>query len=289
MNRRAALGLLTGAAGALLASDALSDDSPGDAPAAPKPPGRLKQSVCRWCYGGLSLDELCQKSAAMGILSIDLLSEGDWATPKKYGLTCAMANGPGGIPDGWNTISNHDKLTQEAERLLPLVKAAGLPNMIVFSGNRRGISDSEGLKNCALGLKRIVPLAEQLGVTLCMELLNSKRDHHDYQCDHTARGVNLAQEIGSERFKLLYDIYHMQIMEGDVIATIQENIQHIGHFHTGGVPGRNEIDETQELNYHRIAKAIADANYEGFVAHEFIPKRDPMTSLKQAVGIFTIG
>jgi hydroxypyruvate isomerase len=287
--RRAALGLMAGAAGTLLASaDAAEKPTEQTADAASKPPGRLKQSVCRWCYGGMSLDDLCKNAVAMGILSIDLLSENEWDAVKKYGLTCAMANGPSGIADGWNRPADHDKLVKESERLLPLVKAAGLPNMIVFSGNRRGLPDDEGLKNCAVGLKRIMPLAESLGVNVCMELLNSKRDHHDYQCDHTAWGVNLAKEIGSDRFKLLYDIYHMQIMEGDVIATIRENIRYLGHFHTGGVPGRNEIDETQELNYHRIAQAIADSGYQGYVAHEFIPKRDPMTSLRQAVRIFTV-
>ena len=157
--------------------------------------------------------------------------------------------------------------------------------MIVFSGNRRGISDTEGLENCANGLKRITKRAEDLGVTLCMELLNSKRDHHDYQCDHTTWGVELVKRVGSPQFKLLCDIYHMQIMEGDVVSTIQENIPHIAHFHTGGIPGRNEIDETQELNYARVARAIADAGFQGFIAHEFVPKRDPMTSLRQAVQI----
>jgi hydroxypyruvate isomerase len=287
LSRREVVAGLTGVAGAAFINRAKAEEklSP-DAEAAKA--GRLKQSVCRWCYGSMPLDELCKNAVAMGIRSIDLLSENEWATLKPYGLTCAMPNGPGGIADGWNTPANHDKLVKESERLLPLVKAAGLPNMIVFSGNRRGLSDAEGLKNCATGLKRITPLAEELGVTLCMELLNSKRDHHDYQCDHTTWGVNLAKEIGADRFKLLYDIYHMQIMEGDVIATIRESIQYIGHFHTGGVPGRNEIDDTQELNYRRVAQAIADTGYKGYFAHEFIPKRDPMTSLRQAVKLCTV-
>jgi hydroxypyruvate isomerase len=287
LSRRQMMTGMAGVAGAVLATGAKSEEKPSSEAEAAKA-GRLKQSVCRWCYGGMSLDDLCKNAVAMGLRSIDLLSENEWAALKPYGLTCAMPNGPGGITDGWNRPADHDKLVKESERLLPLVKAAGLPNMIVFSGNRRGLSDSEGLKNCAAGLKRIVPLAEELGVTLCMELLNSKRNHHDYQCDHTAWGVNLAKEIGSDRFKLLYDIYHMQIMEGDVIATIRENIQYIGHFHTGGVPGRNEIDDTQELNYRRIAQAIADLDFKGFLAHEFIPKRDPMTSLRQAVRLCTV-
>ncbi len=157
--------------------------------------------------------------------------------------------------------------------------------MIIFSGNRRGLSAAEGLENCAKGIKRITKLAEDLGVTLCMELLNSKRDHKDYQCDHTAWGVELVKRVGSGRFKLLYDIYHMQIMEGDVVSTVQENIPHLAHFHTGGIPGRHEIDETQELNYRRVAQAIAEAGFQGFIGHEFVPVRDPMTSLQQAVRI----
>jgi hydroxypyruvate isomerase len=234
------------------------------------------------------VDELARNAAAMGIRSVELLGPDDWPVVKKHGLICAMANGPGGIEEGWNRIENQDRLVKESERLLPLVAEAGLPNMIVFSGNRRGLSDAEGLENCAKGLKRIMKLAEDRGVTVCMELLNSKVNHKDYQCDYTPWGVELVKRVGSERFKLLYDIYHMQIMEGDVIRTIQDNIRHIGHFHTGGVPGRNEIDETQELNYRRIAQAIADTGFQGYFAHEFIPRRDAMASLKQAVGICAV-
>jgi hydroxypyruvate isomerase len=251
-------------------------------------PGRLKQSVCKWCYGKIPLDEFCQQVKPLGIVSVELLGENEWATVKKHGLTVAVASGPGGIVEGWNKPADHDKLVKESERLLPLIARAGLPNMIVFSGNRRGISDSEGLENCARGLKRIMPLAEQQGVTVIMELLNSKRDHKDYQCDKTPWGVELVKRVGSPRFKLLYDIYHMQIDEGDVIKTIQDNIEHIGHFHTGGVPGRAEIDDTQELNYPRIARAIADTGFQGYFAHEFIPKRDPIPSLAQAVQICTV-
>ena len=244
--------------------------------------GRLKQSVCKWCYRSMSLDELSQHAAAIGLQSVELLDPPDWPVVKKHGLTCAMANGPSKIERGWNRPQDHDKLVATSEELLPQVAEAGLPNMIVFSGNRAGLPDNEGIENCAKGLKRIMPLAGQLGVTVCMELLNSKRNHKDYQCDHTAWGVELVKRVGSHRFKLLYDIYHMQIMEGDVIATIQENIDHIAHFHTGGVPGRNEIDETQELNYRRIAQAIVDTGFSGFLAQEFIPKRDPVESLRQA-------
>jgi hydroxypyruvate isomerase len=280
ITRRSALGGAA-TAGVLAAAGISGPESIAHADDAPLK-GRLKQSVCKWCYPNLTLDQLCEAAKAIGLQSVELLGENDWPTVKKYGLTCAMANGPSGITDGWNRPADHDKLVKESERLLPLVKAAGLPNMIVFSGNRRGLPDSEGIENCAKGLKRIMPLAEQLGVTVAMELLNSKRSHKDYQCDHTVWGVELCKRVGSDRFKLLYDIFHMQIMEGDVVDTIRENVKYIAHFHTGGVPGRNEIDETQELNYKRIAEAIVDTGYTGYYAHEFIPKRDAIASLKQA-------
>ena len=244
--------------------------------------GRLKQSLCRWCYQSIPLDTLCKDVSAMGFKAIDLLSENEWATLKPYGLTCAVSNGPSTIPIGFNRPDQHDRLVAESERLLPLVAAAGIPQMIVFSGNRAGMSDAEGLANCAVGLKRIMPTAERLGVTVIMELLNSKIDHHDYMCDHTAWGVELVKRVGSPRFKLLYDIYHMQIMEGDVIRTIRDNYAHISHYHTGGVPGRHEIDDAQELNYPRIMSAIAELGFSGYVAQEFIPVRDPMVSLKEA-------
>lgn len=283
ISRRTAMSTLAaGAAGSLLAANAEAQDNPAAAPLK----GRLKQSVCKWCYNKIPLDEFCQQVKPLGLLSVELLGEAEWPIVKQHGLTCAMANGPSGISDGWNEPKDHDKLVAESERLLPLVKEAGLPNMIVFSGNRRGMDDTTGLKNCAKGLKRIMPLAENLGVTVCMELLNSKRNHKDYMCDHTPWGAALCQEIGSDRFKLLYDIYHMQIMEGDIIATIQENHQYIGHYHTGGVPGRNEIDETQELTYATICKAIVDTGFTGYLAQEFIPKReDPIASLAQGVRI----
>ncbi len=247
--------------------------------------GRLKQSVCRWCYGKMSVDELCKNAAGMGLKSVELLGESEWSIPAKHGLTCAVANGPTSIARGWNRREHHDEFVKESDRLLPLIKQAGLPNMIVFSGNRDGLDDHEGIKNCVTGLKRLMPLAEQLGVTVIMELLNSKVDHKDYQCDHTLRGVEVVQGVSSPRFKLLYDIYHMQSMEGDVIRTVLDHLPHIAHFHTGGVPGRNEIDETQELQYAAICRAIVEAGFTGFLAQEFIPKRDPMTSLRQAVAL----
>lgn len=250
--------------------------------------GKIKQSVSRWCYGGFSLDELCIEAKQIGLVGIDLLGPNDWDTVKNHDLICTMASGIGNIPDGFNRIENHDKLVDEAERLIPLVASYGFPNIITFSGNRNGISDDEGLINCVKGLKRIMPLAEKLKVTVCMELLNSKRDHKDYQCDTTAWGAEVVKSIGSERFKLLYDIYHMQIMEGDICATVRENIRYIGHFHTGGNPGRNEIDDTQEIYYPRVMQEIASLNYDGFVAHEFIPRRDPLTSLRAAYDICNV-
>jgi hydroxypyruvate isomerase len=277
IGRRTAIAASLGAAGVLAATD--------KAGASPKLKGNLKQSVCKWCYKETSLEDLCRESADIGLKGIDLLSEPDWPIAAKHGLICAMANGPSGINDGWNNPSDHEKLIKESERLLPLVKDAGLPNMIVFSGKRRGLTDDEGIEYCAQGLSKIMPLAEKLGVTVCMELLNSKRDHKDYQCDRTPWGVKLVEKVASERFKLLYDIYHMQIMEGDVIATIREHHKHIAHYHTGGVPGRNEIDETQELFYKRICEAILETGFTGYLAQEFIPKREPMASLRMCAQI----
>ncbi|MBV6522587.1 MAG: hypothetical protein MNPFHGCM_02735 [Gemmatimonadaceae bacterium] len=247
--------------------------------------GRLQQSVCRWCYDGIPLEQLCRAAEEMGLKSVELLGEREWHVPKQFGLTCAMANGPSTIAVGFNRPNEHDRLVAESERLLQLIAAQGLPNMIVFSGNRGGMSDGEGLENCARGLRRVAPIAERLGVTVCMELLNSKIDHRDYQCDRTPWGVELVKRVGSPRFRLLYDIYHMQIMEGDVIRTIRENIQHIAHFHTAGVPGRHEIDETQELYYPQIARAIVETGFTGYLAQEFVPSRDPLTSLRQGVSI----
>jgi hydroxypyruvate isomerase len=256
----------------------------------PKMPtaGRLKHSVSRWCYGRIPLDDLCKAAKDIGYHSVELLDEKDWEVPKKYGLTCAMANGFGTIPVGFNDLANHDKLVADATRMIPLAAAAAVPNIVCFSGNRRGISDSDGIANCITGFKRIAPLAEQHGVTLCLELLNSKVDHRDYHADHTAWGAKVVEGVASPRVKLLYDIYHMQIMEGDVIRTIRNNFKHIAHFHTGGVPGRNEIDDTQELNYRRIMESIAELGFTGYVAQEFVPKRDPLTSMREAFAICNV-
>jgi hydroxypyruvate isomerase len=290
VNRRRAIGAVAAAA---IAAANWPGDGPNYGPktedrgpnTSSRRSGRIKQSVSRWCYDKMSLEELCAASKTIGLSAIDLLDEKDWNTPRQFGLSCAMANGFGSIPKGFNRPDNHDKLVADAERMIPLAAAAGVPNIVCFSGTRAGMSDGEGIANCVTGLKRLAPAAERAGVTLCLELLNSKVDHHDYQADHTAWGVQVVQGVGSPRVKLLYDIYHMQIMEGDIVRTIRENAQHIAHYHTGGVPGRNEIDATQELNYRRVAQAIVGTGFTGFLAHEFVPKRDPVTSLGEAFAI----
>jgi hydroxypyruvate isomerase len=250
--------------------------------------GRLKQSVALWCYSRMGLEALCRAAADIGLSGIDLVNPEDWPTVRKYGLTPAMVPGAGAITDGWNRKESHDRLEKEMRENLARAAAAKLPNVITFSGNRRGLSDEEGQANCILGLRRVKQAAEDAGVNICMELLNSKVDHKDYQCDHTAWGVAVAKGVDSPRVKLLYDIYHMQIMEGDVIRTIRRNIPYIAHFHTGGVPGRHELDDTQELQYRTIAKAIADLNYQGYFGHEFLPVKDPLASLRQAVELCTV-
>jgi hydroxypyruvate isomerase len=248
--------------------------------------GALKQSVCRWCFNDMPLDDLAANAARIGLKSIELLQPADFPTVTKHGLICAMvsAPSPAGIPRGFNRVDNHSWLIPLYEERIPVVAQAKFPNLICFSGNRAGLGDDEGLENCAKGLRAIMPAAERHGVTICMELLNSKVDHADYQCDHTAWGAKLVARVGSERFKLLYDIYHMQIMEGDVIRTIRGNHRAIGHYHTAGVPGRHEIDESQELYYPPIMRAIRDTGFTGYVAQEFIParKENGMASLADA-------
>ena len=278
LTRRQAIGVMSaGVAGAMLPRVEPVNGLPRE--------GRLKHSISRWCYGKIPIDDLCEAAKGIGYQSVELLSENEWLVPRKHGLTCAMANGFGQIPVGFNRLENHDKLVADAEAMIPKVVEAGIPNIVCFSGNRRGLSDDEGIANCIAGFKRLTPTAEKFGVTLCLEVLNSKVDHKDYQADHTAWAVQVVQGVASPRLKILYDIYHMQIMEGDVIRTIRDNHQHIAHYHTGGVPGRNEIDETQELNYRCVMQAIADTGFTGFVAQEFVPKRDPITSMKQAFEI----
>lgn len=294
ISRRTALRRLTaGTAAALTFSPLAKSIAAVEADAALK--GRVNHSVCKWCYAKVPLEDLCRDGKAMGLSSIELLQPEDFPTLKKHGLICAMVSFPtgkvgdvtvGGITRAWNRTEYHDTLVGLYESHLHATAAAGYPNLICFSGNREGMADEQGLENCVTGLKRILPLAEKLGVTVCMELLNSRVDHHDYMCDHSAWGVELCRRIGSERFKLLYDIYHMQIMEGDVIATIRAQHQHFAHYHTGGVPGRHEIDDTQELNYPAVMRAVLDTGFKGFVAQEFIPSRpDVIASLRQGVRI----
>lgn len=246
--------------------------------------GRLNQSVCRWCYNKIPLEEFAKAVADMGLKGIDLLNNpADWPIVKKYGLIPTMTSGAGTIADACNRKDLHDKLEKEFQVNIPRAAQNGLPNVITFSGNRKGMSDGEGIENTVLLLNRVKGLAEQHNVTICLELLNSKVDHKDYMADHTAWGAEVVRRVNSPRVKLLYDIYHMQIMEGDIIRTIRANIQHIAHFHTGGNPGRNELDETQELNWRTIAVAIADLGFKGYFAHEFVPKREPLKSLREAV------
>jgi hydroxypyruvate isomerase len=285
ISRRTVLGAL-GAAAGIYGLSAAGADSPVSA-------GRLKQSVCRWTYRGTPLPDFCRRIKQLGFSAIDLLFVDEWPEARDAGLTVSMGYASRRdkfIATGFNDLANHPLLLQELESVLPLAAAARVPNVIAMFGNRvPGIDDEAAIANCATGLSRIAPLAMKYGVTICVELLNSKVNHPGYQGDHTAFGVEVMRRVNSPRVKLLYDIYHMQIMEGDVIHTIRDNVQWIGHFHTGGVPGRHEINATQELNYHAIAAAIADLNYQGYIAHEFQPTRDdPFVSLEEAFKICTV-
>jgi hydroxypyruvate isomerase len=272
---------LTGVTMASLSAPAWSQQNP------PVPrKGNIKQSVSRWCYQKIALEDLCAASAQMGLKAIDLLNVEEWEVPRRYGLICSMGYAGGGdIPHALNRIENHAKIEENFRKNIPLAAKAGVPNVITFSGNRGGMSDDEGAKNCVIGLNKLKKIAEDNGVNICVELLNSKVDHKDYMCDHTPWGVRVVSEVNSPNVKLLYDIYHMQIMEGDIVRTIQQNIQWLGHFHTGGVPHRHELDGTQEVQWDGVMRGIVAANYHGYVAHEFVPTRDPLTSLRQAVDL----
>jgi hydroxypyruvate isomerase len=248
--------------------------------------GQIQQSVSRWCYKQIALDDLCVYAAQIGLKGIDLLNPEEYEIPGRHGLVCSMGYAGGGeIVSAMNRVENHAKIEEGFRKYIPLAAKASVPNVITFSGNRAGMSDDEGAKNTIAGLNRVKKIAEDHGVTICMELLNSKVDHKDYMCDHTAWGVQVVQAVNSPRVKLLYDIYHMQIMEGDMVRTIQQNIQWLGHFHTGGVPGRHELDGTQEVQWDGVMRGIAATNFHGYVAHEFVPTRDPLTSLRQAVDL----
>jgi len=286
MNRRqflSTVGLAAAAAPLLATRSRAADAQPL------KLKGNIHQAVCRGGFGKVSLDEACRMAKELDLVGIDLLNPADFATVKAHGLACTMVSFPskdgiGGIAKAFNRVEHHDTLVEIYEQRLKETSDAGYERLICFSGNRAGLSDEQGLENCAIGLKRILPLAEKLKVTLCMELLNSKRNHKDYQCDHSAWGVELAKRTGSERFKLLYDIYHMQIMEGDICDTIRENHQYFGHYHTAGVPGRHDLDDSQELNYPAIMRTILATGFQGIVAQEFSAKAaDRMPALRQAV------
>ncbi len=285
MNRRKALKSAVTAGAAALARPVLSGaQSTGG--------GRLKQGVSYWTYQKwYSLDELCVEAVRIGLKGIDLVTPDQYATVKKHGLVPSMTSGtpPNTIPIGLNRVENHERVLASLKSDITLASDAGVPNVITFSGNRGGMPDAEGLANCAVALNKIKPYAEEKGVTVNLELLNSKVNHHDYMADHSAWGIELMKRVNSPRVKLLYDIYHMQIMEGDLIRTITENIAFFGHFHTGGNPGRHELDDTQEVTWHAVANAIAGTGYQGFLSHEFVPaKSPPIRGLEQAYEICNV-
>ena len=285
-SRRSAIKKIAGSTAVAVASMSLSHRlSAAEAVLDEKLKGKVNHSVCRWCYQEIPFEDLCKAANKIGITSIELIGPDEWPIAKKYGLTCAMPMAAGkGLEYGFNDLALHDELVNSYSEIIPKVAAAGLKQIICFSGNRRGLDDQKGIENCAIGIKKLIPIAEKYKVILSMELLNSRVDHPDYQCDHSAWGIKLVDEVGSDYFKLLYDIYHMQIMEGDIIATIKKYHTYFSHYHTGGVPGRHEIDETQEINYPAIIKAIVETGYTGYVAQEFFPKRaDKLASLKQGV------
>ena len=272
---------------ALAASTALAQTS------APVPNGRLKQGVTRGVFSrAMSLEETCREAARLGCVCYDLIGPADWPTLKKYGLIPTMyPDGPGGsIADALNRQENHAALEKAIDAAIEECAAHGVPNIITFSGNRKGMSDAEGADHCVEFLNRVKAHAEDKVVTICMEYLNSKVNHKDYMFDHIAWGVDVIGRVNSPRVKILYDIYHAQIMDGDIVRNIRDHFQWIGHFHTGGNPGRHELDSTQELNYRFIAQAIADLNYTGYVAHEYSPApgRDPIASLTQAMEIMKV-
>jgi hydroxypyruvate isomerase len=300
MSRRSALKSLAGVAAAATLTRSVSAAEVAAKVSAAPTPGAIRQSVCKWCFKDIPLETFAAAAKEMGLESVELLNPEDFPTLKKYDLHCAMVSNPtgktpqgvnvGGIPKAFNRLEHHDTLVQIYEKRINEVADAGFSSLICFSGNREKMDDQQGLENCVVGLKRLLPLAEKRGVTLQMELLNSKVNHKDYMCDHTAWGVELVKKLGSERFRLLYDIYHMQIMEGDVIRTLKDNVAYIGHYHTAGNPGRAEFEpqDQQELNYAPIMRAIKATGYKGYVGQEFIPKRDPLTSLREAVKLCNV-
>ena len=262
-----------------------------DAPEAGKAPGRLHQSVCRWPFGRIPLEEFCREARAMGLEAMDLLYPDEWAVAHSHGLAVSMgfpSRRPRFNTEGFNDRGLHATLIRELEETIPSAAEAGVRKLIVMSGNRRGRTEAQGIAAFADGLRQIMPTAERHGVMLCLEMLNSTVDHADYDADSTRYGLEVVQRVGSPSFRLLYDIYHMQVMEGNVLATIQGNRDAIVHLHTAGVPGRHELDDSQELNYRGIARTLAEIEFEGYIAHEFIPTREPMGALRDAVGVCSV-
>ena len=288
-SRRSAIKNIFASGAAIGTAGMLSSLEAGAAPMSKrkklKSDGAIHHSVCRWCYGDIPLDDLCVAVKKIGFAAIDLVGPADWPVLKAHGIYSSMCNGAEiSLTKGWNHTEYHPALIKSYTEHIDLVAAAGYKNLICFSGNREGMDDETGIKNCVDGLKQILSQAEQKGITIQMELLNSKIDHKDQMCSNTKWGIELVKQVGSEHFKLLYDIYHMQIDEGDVIRTIRDNHQYFGHYHTGGVPGRHEIDETQELYYPAIMQAIVATGFQDYVAQEFIPANaDKLASLKQGV------
>jgi hydroxypyruvate isomerase len=286
MKRRTFIGSSVAASAGLLATSTAKAMTPQKSESA-ELKGNINHSVCYWCYNSIPLETFLQNLQSLGIKAIDLVGPDEWPLLKKYNIHASMCWGAGlGIEDGWCEPKFHEALIKDYAEMIPKVADAGYTNLICFSGNRRGMDDMVGLKNCAEGLKQIIHIAEKHGVIIQMELLNSKVNHKDYMCDHAEWGVALCKEIGSDNFKLLYDIYHMQIMEGDIIRTIRDYNEYFGHYHTGGNPGRHEINETQELYYPAIMQAILDTGFKGHVAQEFIPTwEDKIAALKEGVTI----
>jgi len=250
----------------------------------------IKQSICFGCFcrGGITPEQVIEEAAKVGYSSVEMLNQKHWDLVRQHGMQVAIVGGHGTLTDGLNKRENHDRIEDQLLSNIDLAAKNDIPSLICFSGNREGLSDEEGIEICAEGVSRVTKVAEEKGITLCMELLNSKVNHPDYQCDHTAWGVELCKRVNSPNFKLLYDIYHMQIMEGDLIRTITENIKYIGHFHTAGNPGRRDMDEDQEIYYPAVMRAIAETDYDGYVSHEFGPKGDPLVAMRTAFEICNV-
>ena len=284
LNRRHLLQTTAGGMAALfMGGTSVADDTPAAAEKTAEKvitKGRLKQSVSRWCFGDVTLADLARASAAMGLKSVEIVGPEDWPVLKEHGLICALTPSHG-IPKGLNDKANHAQCIESLKKSIEATSAAGFPNVVDLSGNRFGMADDVGLANYVEGIKKVVGFAEQKNVTICLEVLNSRHDHQDYMCDTVEWAVEACKKVGSPRLKILFDIYHVQIMQGDIIARIKQYHEYIGHYHTAGVPGRHEMDETQELCYPAIMRAIAETGYQGYIGHEFIPTSDPIGKLRE--------